>query len=454
MKPQTRQFAAPKPLPNVKEFRTPPQDMEAEGSVLGAMLLSKQAVLEVRNILAAEDFYREAHRHLYQAIINLDDRNAPIDLTSIYTELKRLGQADTVGGVSALTTLIERVPTSANAEYHASIVSDKAYSRRFINVCTRAISEAYEDTEVSPSRLADKLMGELIKGDVSKKGFLDPQEFSRQLADEVMDGEQVDYIPTGFKQLDEKLGGIRIGHIGVVTGPAEQGKSTFVANVAVNVARMKKPNGEKYKVAHLILEDDAANVAYRQICLLNGVTMDRLKSQDPQVMASGQKLTCYEKWSKLNIWLGDKLTVGCVWDQAKLQILRLIRKRGIDLLLIEGVELFETRFRQGENKADGEARLANELDTISQENKIATWVILGMGKNDEGYKGVGSNAWWKIQRQSIKIKQHKDSKNDSRYENVTVVEIGKTNDRKKWPQPFLFEMVGDTYRWKEIEGNE
>lgn len=443
MKPSDRQFA--KPLPNHSMVRTPPQSLEAEQALLGAVMLEKKMLLEVRHILEEEDFFREAHRKLYRAILNLDDRSAKIDILTVSEELKRQGEFEEIGGVSALTTLIEKCPTPSHAEYYAQEVAEKAAKRRFITSCNRALERAYEDNEEDSNKLSEKLMGELVTGQKSKKGFLDPSELSRRIADEVMTGERMEYIPTGFDQLDAKLGGIRIGHIGVVTGPAEQGKSTFVANLAVNVARAKKKTGGKFKVTHFILEDDAVNVMNRQTCLLNGITMDRLKSTDPLVMESGKKLTAYHKWSELNIWLGDKLSVGCVWEQVKLQILRQIRRVGVDLLLIEGGELLEVRIRQGENKADAEARMVNELDTIAQENQIAIWVILGMGKNDEGYKGVGSNAWWKIQRQSLKIRQ------DKNFSSLSYVEIGKTNDRKKWKEPFKFETVGDTFKWVEIE---
>lgn len=440
---QTQKRPFVKPIKNTSEVRTPPQSLEAEEAVLAAMMLDKRALLEVRNILTEQDFYREAHRKLFRAMIALDDRNIPTDIVSIQEELKRTDDFDMVGGMATLTALIDHPPTAANAEHHAQIVLEKSFGRTFIRKCSQAIGDAYALED--PLKVCEDLMAELVKGNSSKKGFLDPQEFSRTIANEMMEGGRSKYIPTGYASLDSKLGGIRLGHIGVITGPAEQGKSTFFANIAVNVARQKK------KVTHLILEDDAVNVMHRQVCLANGINIQNFESQDQTLMASGRKLDAYEKWANLGISLGDKLSVGCTWDSVKLQIMRQIKRVGIDLLLIEGAELLEVKIRQGENKSDAEARLANELDTIAQENEIAVWLIIGKGKSDEGFKAVGSNSWWKIQRQSLHIKQHKDAGKIPEYANVSLVEIGKSNDRKKWRDPFYFETIGDTFRWRELE---
>src|SRR5260221_1745008 len=134
-----RKSSPPSPFPNQSEFRVPPQDLEAEQSVLGAMMLSSEATRMVIPICKEEDFYREANRKLYKAIVALDDRKEPVDIITLTNELKHMGEFETIGGVSTLTALIERVPTAANAEYYAQIVTEKSAARRLINAATQVV---------------------------------------------------------------------------------------------------------------------------------------------------------------------------------------------------------------------------------------------------------------------------------------------------------------------------
>src|SRR6185369_13164407 len=140
-----RKSNPPSPLSNSSEFRVPPQDLEAEQSVLGAMMLSSEATRTVIPICKEEDFYREAHRKLYKAIVTLDDRKEPIDIITLTNELKRMNDFDMIGGLSTLTTLLDRVPTAANAEYYAQIVKEKAAARKLITAATQVVADAYSD---------------------------------------------------------------------------------------------------------------------------------------------------------------------------------------------------------------------------------------------------------------------------------------------------------------------
>src|ERR1700679_3581084 len=130
---------------STSEFRVPPQDLEAEQSVLGAMMLSSDAIRTVIPICREEDFYREANRKLYKAITSLDDRKEPVDVITLSNELKRMGDFETIGGINTLTTLVDRVPTAANAEYYANIVKEKSAARKLISAATQVVADAYSD---------------------------------------------------------------------------------------------------------------------------------------------------------------------------------------------------------------------------------------------------------------------------------------------------------------------
>ena len=125
--------------------KLPPQNIEAEQSVLGGILIENDSINKVTEILTADDFYRDAHRKIYDALINLSQRDEPADLITLTNELRNLNQLDPVGGPSYLATLIDAVPTAANIEYYARIVREKAILRKLIQTSTEIITQSYED---------------------------------------------------------------------------------------------------------------------------------------------------------------------------------------------------------------------------------------------------------------------------------------------------------------------
>src|SRR5512139_1972715 len=130
---------------DVASHKLPPQNIEAEQSVLGGVLIENEAVHKVMEILTAEDFYRDAHRKIYDALIDLAERDEPADLITLTNELRKKEHLDSVGGASYVTSLIDSVVTAANIEYYAKIVKEKAILRRLIETATNIITESYED---------------------------------------------------------------------------------------------------------------------------------------------------------------------------------------------------------------------------------------------------------------------------------------------------------------------
>lgn len=447
-----------KPFPKSKDFpthasevRIPPQDLEAEQALLGAVIQDHDALLRIGGLIEPDYFYREANRKIYKAVLNLSEKSEPVDAITLTNELKRMGEYDAIGGLTTLMNLIERDPTAANAEYYAKIVKEKAYSRGLIRLLTNAVVDLYKDSEEGP-KIAEMVMGEIVKGTGTTKDFIDPKDLAYKAIEAMMDGEVKRFLPTGFSKLDQAIGGMRIGHIGVLTGPAQHGKSTLIQGISVNLAKAGK------KVIHLALEDDAENVMDRQVCLLNEIEMPVLHSSDPQIMSNLQKTAAYEKWYKLGILLGDKFHTGSEWSKLKLLFLRAIKKNKADVLLIEGGELIEVMPRFSENKHDADARMVAELDTIAQENRIAIWVIVGKGKSDETKYAGGTHAWYKIPRQYIHVKMHPDGQpygsnktiKNEQLKDVILIEVTKTNDRKQVKEEIWLKKQGDTFRLKEI----
>ena len=127
--------------------RVPPQNIEAEQAVLGAMMIKKEAIVEVQEILQPGDFYREAHRHVYEAMLDLTEHDEAVDLVTLTEQLRKTGELDKVGGLPFITAIANAVPTAANVAYHAKIVKEKAELRRLIDAATEIAGAAYEDAD-------------------------------------------------------------------------------------------------------------------------------------------------------------------------------------------------------------------------------------------------------------------------------------------------------------------
>ena len=209
-----RKSFPPSPFPNSQsEFRVPPQDLEAEQSVLGAMMLSSDAIRMVIPLCHEEDFYREANRKLYHAIVALDDRKEPVDIITLSNELKRMGDFDTIGGVSALTALVDRVPTAANAEFYAQIVKEKSAARKLISAATQVVSDAYSDA-MPIKELLDDAEHRIFEATELResKDFASIKDLignSFEYVNTLTDQQQhITGVPTGFYDLDELDGGL------------------------------------------------------------------------------------------------------------------------------------------------------------------------------------------------------------------------------------------------------
>ena len=125
--------------------RIPPQNIEAEQSVLGALLIDANAIEKISGIIKAEDFYRQDNHIIFEAMVNLHNRNEAVDLVTVTEELRKMGKLDAVGGISAITALSNAVPTAANVAYHANIVAEKSLRRQLISAATEVAATGYED---------------------------------------------------------------------------------------------------------------------------------------------------------------------------------------------------------------------------------------------------------------------------------------------------------------------
>jgi replicative DNA helicase len=217
--------------------RTPPQDLEAEQSVLGGMLLSKDAIADVVEALRGVDFYKPAHQTIYEAVLDLYGRGEPADAITLAAELTKRGELGRVGGAPYLHTLISSVPTAANAGYYARIVAERAVMRRLVEAGTRITQMGYADTgEVDD--VVDRAQAEIysVTERRTSEDYVPLAEIMEGTLDEIeaigSRGGTMVGVPTGFTDLDSLTNGLHPGQLIVVAARPGLGKSTLALDLA------------------------------------------------------------------------------------------------------------------------------------------------------------------------------------------------------------------------------
>lgn len=220
--------------------KLPPQSIELEQGVLGAILLENEALMRVLDILNERDFYQEGHRWIFQTMLELFEENIPIDLLTVTERLRKNERLEQIGGASYLTELVELVPTAANVAYHARMVRDKAVLRGLIQTATTIVTESYEDTEDVDTLLdrAEQAIFEISERK-STTGFAninlilkDSFKHIEQLYERK---ELITGVPTGFTDFDHKTAGLQPSDLIVIAGRPSMGKTALSLNIAQHV---------------------------------------------------------------------------------------------------------------------------------------------------------------------------------------------------------------------------
>jgi replicative DNA helicase len=221
--------------------KVPPQNLEAESSVLGGILLDNEAINRVLELLIADDFYRESHRRIFRAMMELTDRSEPVDLVTLSDSLKSKAELEAVGGTAYLASLADLVPTAANISYYARIVREKSILRRLISSATEIATRGFEEQANIDEFLdtAEKIIFDISEKRV-KASFVavgDMIKDSLKAVEKLYERKElVTGVPTGFKDLDKLTAGLQPSDLIVVAGRPSMGKTAFCLNIATYAA--------------------------------------------------------------------------------------------------------------------------------------------------------------------------------------------------------------------------
>lgn len=348
-------------MSNLEMGKIPPQALELESAVLGAMMLEKHAVNAVIEILKPESFYKDVHQKIYESIQDLFARSEPIDILTVTQNLKKHGNLEFVGGAFYISQLTDRVASTANVETHARIVAQKFIQRELIRISNEVIKDAYEES-TDVFELLDKAEDGLFKvaeGNIKKsyskmsgvvKEALDGIEAARQNKDGVSG------IPSGFTKLDRLTGGWQRSDMIVLAARPGMGKTAFVLSMARNMAV-----DYKVPVAVFSLEMSAVQLVNRLISGEAEIEGDKLKRgtlDDTEYQKMHERVS---RLSEAPLFIDD--TPGLSVFDLRAKCRRLKAQHGIDMIVIDYLQLMVAG---GMNKGGNREQ---EISTISRSIK-------------------------------------------------------------------------------------
>jgi replicative DNA helicase len=347
--------------------RIPPQNLEAEISVLGAVLQDPGALLKAMEVLRPEDFYKEAHRKIFRACKDLFERNEPVDLVTLANELMRRKQIDEVGGASQLSSLVDAVPTAANVTYHARVVKDKAVLNALIEKATAVVSKAFADSEDTDQLLdwAEQQIFEISQDKVSRS-FLPVKSILKgtfQLIEKLYDRKShVTGVPTGFADFDRLTSGLQPAELIVVAGRPSMGKTSFCLNIAQQAAIR-----EAITVAIFSLEMSKEQLVQRMLCSEASVDSHRLRTGYLSDTDWPKLTTAAGRLSEAPIYIDDTPGISLLEMRAKAR--RLKGERGLGLVIIDYLQLISGRAR-AENRQQEISEISRGLKAMAKDLNV------------------------------------------------------------------------------------
>ncbi|MCK4267353.1 MAG: replicative DNA helicase, partial [Actinomycetia bacterium] len=348
--------------------RVPPHNMDAEKSLLGAMLLSSTATGDIIEKIHDQDFYREAHRHIFLAITKLYVAGEPPDPIMVVEELSKMGVLESIGGKSYIYTLANFVPTAANSTYYAEILYRHSVLRGLIRVATDIAAIGYEapDNVEAAIDKAESLIFDVSKKRISEKfaqldGLLTENwELMDKLA---AAGSDITGVATGFRDLDKLTSGFQPSDLIVIAARPAMGKTSF----ALDLARHITISGEK-AVAIFSLEMSKLQIAQRLLCSEAKVQSQRLRSPASLSDQESQKLVAATgRLNKAKIFVDDTANITIMEIRAKAR--RLIARVDLSMIIVDYMQLIQGGARS-ENRQQEISEISRALKVLGRELNI------------------------------------------------------------------------------------
>jgi replicative DNA helicase len=347
--------------------RTLPHNLEAEKSVLGAILIHNDAFNHAAEVIDAHDFFRDAHRRIFNKMVALSERGDAIDLVTLKDELQRSSELEEVGGPAYITSLADGVPRSANVEHYARIVKEKSTLRNLIHSANRILSTAYEAEQDADLILddAEKAIFEIAE-DRIREGFVPLRDLVQSSFATIEKLQQhkgmVTGVPTGFVDLDEMTSGLQPSDLVLVAARPSMGKTSFVLNIAQHVGTQTDMT-----VGFFSLEMSKEQLFMRMLTSEARIDAHRFRSGYLSEKDYGRLSHALGTLAEARVFIDDTASIGVLEMRAKAR--RLQAEHGLHLLIIDYIQLMQGRGRFESRQAEL-ASISRSLKGLAKELNV------------------------------------------------------------------------------------
>ncbi|HVC21233.1 MAG TPA: replicative DNA helicase [Vicinamibacterales bacterium] len=357
-----------------------PHNLEAERSVLGAVLIHNEAFNAAAEVIDARDFYRDAHRRIFDKMVLLSERGQAIDLVTLKEELGRTGELEEVGGPAYITALVDGVPRSTNVEHYARIIKEKSTLRNLIASANRILASAYE-AEDDPDVILDKAEHEIfsIAEDRVREGFVSMRTLAEGSFETIeklhANRELVTGVPTGFTDLDGMTSGLQPSDLVIIAARPSMGKTALVLNIAQHVGISTDRT-----VAIFSLEMSKEQLFLRMLTGEARIDAHRLRGGFLGERDWGKLASAISTLSDARIFIDDAPGVGVLEMRAKCR--RLMAEHDLHLVIVDYIQLMQGRGRF-ENRTLELASISRSLKGLAKELNVPIVVLSQLSRAPE-----------------------------------------------------------------------
>jgi replicative DNA helicase len=360
--------------------RTLPHNLEAERSVLGAILVHNDAFNLAAQVVDSSDFYRDAHRRIFECMIALNERNQAIDFVTLKEALSRTGDIDEVGGPAYVASLADGVPRATNVEFYARIVKEKSTLRSLIYAANKIVTNAYE-AEQEPDLILDEAESAIfsVADDRLKAGFVAMRDLVKDSfpkIEQLFEQKRlITGVPTGFVDMDEMTRGLQPGDLIIVAARPSMGKTSLVLNISQYVAM--QPD---HSVGFFSLEMSKESLFLRLLTSEAQIDSHRLMSGAIGQKDYGKISHALETLSAMKLFIDDTAGIGVLEMRAKSR--RLKAEHGLTLLVVDYIQLMTGRGRF-ENRTLELASISRSLKGLAKELNVPIVVLSQLSRAPE-----------------------------------------------------------------------
>lgn len=358
-----------------------PHDIEAERSLLGSMLISKDACNEILSLATVDDFYLDSHRILFESMQAIDSQNNPVDVTTLTSYLMDKKSLDKVGGVEYLLQLSESVPTTAHSHYYLKILNEKSLLRKLIQQSTQIIENAYGEVDNINDFIGEAEKNFLnVTRDRNAGEFKDVKSVIQSVTDRLImlqkQNGEISGVKTGYYDLDKLTSGFQRGDLIILAARPSVGKTAFALNVAYNVSYKSDE-----AVAVFSLEMPAEQLIQRIICSAGSLKAESLRSGSILKESNERYYAAADKVSKCNLYIDD--TPGIRVGEIAAKCRRLQRDHGLKMIIIDYLQLISGPANSRESRQQEVSDISRQLKMIARELKVPVIALSQLSRSVE-----------------------------------------------------------------------